>query len=225
MFCEGSAYLPPHSPKTAERLPNSSPGQTPVTFVDYFRSQNLHLFGDDILAAYVKRALCVAASHTLFSGDLTQSAAIWYARHDLEEILDLTFDRSRHWTFPERSVELVTHVARLSGRATGALNLLHVGTAFVVQVGFGALLQQWPSDGGHSPLIAYQASFAAILVLEVLALLWFVAPRGRHRSQRFAAHPIHAIATTLGISPEAALSYAHARQSWRARSSGSRRGS
>lgn len=125
MLCEGPAHVKLQATNVAERVSNSVDGEAPATFIDYFRAQNAHLFGDKTLSEYLKRPLCVAASHTLFSGDLTQSAATWYARYDLEQLLDLKLDRSRHWTFPEWSVELVTHVARLfylpanvSGRPT-----------------------------------------------------------------------------------------------------------
>jgi predicted MFS family arabinose efflux permease len=103
-----------------------------------------------------------------------------------------------------------------SGRATGALNLLHVGMASVVQIGFGVLLHQWPADGGHVPASAYHAALAAVLVLEAAALLWFIARRKHRTLHNLVAHPIHAMAATFCIPPEAALSYAYAQRSWRA---------
>lgn len=112
----------------------------------------------------------------------------------------------------------------VSGRATAALNLLHVGAAFAVQVGFGIMLQLWPAFEGNDPAGVYQAALAGIVVLEASALLWFAMPRQRSTTFRLAAHPVHAMATTLGLSPETALRYAHARQVRCIRCSSFRRG-
>jgi MFS family permease len=45
-----------------------------------------------------------------------------------------------------------------SGRANGALNLLHVTAAFVIQYAIGLGVQQWPAEDGHYPPEAYQAA-------------------------------------------------------------------
>lgn len=83
-----------------------------TSFIDYFRARNRASVRDEHIDAYLERPRCVAASHALYAGHLTQSAATWYVRQDLQEIFDLKLDRMRHWAFPERCVELVTHVAR-----------------------------------------------------------------------------------------------------------------
>lgn len=81
----------------------------------------------------------------------------------------------------------------MAGRANGALNLFHLGWAFIVQYGIGLILAQWPRADGHYPVSAYQAAFTVNVVTQVAALLWFVLPTartlgsalrfgGRHRS-------------------------------------------
>jgi sugar phosphate permease len=64
----------------------------------------------------------------------------------------------------------------LAARANGALNLLHFGWAFVVQYGTGLVVSQWPVQGGHYPVAAYQAAFGISLALQAAALLWFAVP-------------------------------------------------
>ena len=68
----------------------------------------------------------------------------------------------------------------LAGRANGALNLLHIGVAFVVQWGIGAVIDLWPAaaDGKH-PAIAYETAFGLALAAQVLAIAWLVAPVAR----------------------------------------------
>jgi hypothetical protein len=54
------------------------------------------------------------------------------------------------------------------------LGLLHLGAAFAMQAGIGAIVALWPADiDGHAPVIAYQAAFAAIMAIQVAALTWF----------------------------------------------------
>jgi MFS family permease len=87
----------------------------------------------------------------------------------------------------------------MSGRANAALNLLHVGIAFVLQTAIGLVITQWPHSEGAYPAEAHQAAMGALLGLELAALAWFVvvaAPRPKpqpmHRSLRLisAAAPI-----------------------------------
>ena len=85
---------------------------TAASFIGYFRARNRGLFGDQQLTEYLSRPRCVASSHALHAGSLNQSAATWYVREDLQDVLDLRLDRTRFWSFPEPCVELVTHVAR-----------------------------------------------------------------------------------------------------------------
>lgn len=63
----------------------------------------------------------------------------------------------------------------LSGRVNTAINLLVFVAAFSAQWGIGAIINLWPgaADGGYAPP-GYQAAFTMMLVLQLLALLWFV---------------------------------------------------
>lgn len=67
----------------------------------------------------------------------------------------------------------------IAGRANAALNLLHIGAAFLIQAGIGFVVGRWAADaGGHYPAVAYATAFCANLVLQALALGWFLlAPR------------------------------------------------
>jgi MFS family permease len=101
-----------------------------------------------------------------------------------------------------------------SGRANGALNLLHVTAAFAIQYAIGLIVQQWPAENGHYPEEAYQAALGLNLAVQAAAFLWFVRPQRKPALQHLPEHPVHAFATSLGIAPSAALSYARARHAW-----------
>jgi hypothetical protein len=105
-----------------------------------------------------------------------------------------------------------------SGRANGALNLLHIGSAFAVQVTFGLIVDLWPIEAGRHLPMAYQSALGINLALQVAAFLWFVRPKRRAVFARdLSAHPIHALAMTLGVSAAIAIPYLQARQDWRSR--------
>jgi MFS family permease len=73
----------------------------------------------------------------------------------------------------------------LAGRANAALNVFHIGGAFVVQYATGVVLQHWAPQAGHYPEIAYQIAFALNLALQIAALVWFMFPRiGTYSRQR-----------------------------------------
>ena len=61
----------------------------------------------------------------------------------------------------------------ISGRANAALNLLHVGGAFVLQSAAGFIIEQWPEARGTYPAEAHQLAMAVTLVLQLAALAWF----------------------------------------------------
>jgi len=67
----------------------------------------------------------------------------------------------------------------LAGRANGALNVFHLGGAFVLQYSTGLIVQQWTADSGRYPATAYQAAFGVNVALQILALIWFELPRLR----------------------------------------------
>ncbi|MCL4765416.1 MAG: MFS transporter [Hyphomicrobiaceae bacterium] len=105
-----------------------------------------------------------------------------------------------------------------SGRANGALNLLHIGSAFAVQVGIGFIIGLWPVDAGRYPPVAYQTALGINLALQIAAFLWFVRPRQRAVfAKDLSAHPIHALVVTLGVPAAAAVPYLQARQDWHSR--------
>ncbi|OSI68533.1 arabinose ABC transporter permease [Bradyrhizobium canariense] len=77
----------------------------------------------------------------------------------------------------------------LVARANGGLNVLQFGSAFIVQYGTGLILDQWPLQDGHYPLVAYQAAFGANVLMQLAALAWFAVPwlRGRKGKDRASA--------------------------------------
>jgi MFS family permease len=66
--------------------------------------------------------------------------------------------------------------AELAGRANAALNLFHIGGAFVVQYVTGLVVQLWAPTDGHYPEIAYQTAFAFNVGLQIAAGIWFALP-------------------------------------------------
>jgi predicted MFS family arabinose efflux permease len=64
----------------------------------------------------------------------------------------------------------------LAARANGGLNLLHFGWAFFAQYGTGLIVAQWEPHEGRYPVIAYQSAFGFNVVVQILALTWFVFP-------------------------------------------------
>jgi len=62
----------------------------------------------------------------------------------------------------------------LSGRVSTGVNLFVFIAAFSAQWGIGAIINLWPGTaaGGYAPP-GYQAGFAMMLCLQVIALLWF----------------------------------------------------
>lgn len=102
-----------------------------------------------------------------------------------------------------------------SGRANGALNLLHISCAFVVQIGLGFIIDLWPIEAGARTPLAYQTALGINLALQAAAFLWFAWPRGHTvPAKKLVAHPIHALAAAHGITPSAAAPYLHARLTW-----------
>ena len=86
---------------------------------------------------------------------------------------------------------------QMSGRANAALNLLHVGIAFVLQTAIGLVITQWPHSDGAYPAEAHQAALGALLGLEMAAVAWFVAvaePRPKPQPVRRSLRPISAVA-------------------------------
>ena len=72
----------------------------------------------------------------------------------------------------------------LAGRANAALNVFHIGGAFVLQDLIGVIIDYWPVDGTHHPMIAYQTAFALDLGLQLAAWIWFMWPRAQSAAIR-----------------------------------------
>ena len=71
----------------------------------------------------------------------------------------------------------------MAGRANGALNMLHIGAAFLIQAGMGFVVALWPvQDGAHYSADAYIAALALNLVPQGISLAWFLAAPAQHRS-------------------------------------------
>ena len=70
----------------------------------------------------------------------------------------------------------------IAGQANAALNLLHVGSAFLLQSGIGFVIGRWTAVDGRYPSAAYQTAFAIIIALQIAALLWFMRPDGQVRA-------------------------------------------
>ena len=109
-----------------------------------------------------------------------------------------------------------------SGRANGALNLLHVATAFAVQCAIGFVVEQWPPEAGRAPPIAYQTALGLNLIFQLLAFGWFVRPDKQGALSRLPPHPIHVMAARMDLPPITAVSYALARQAWTMRTTHAR---
>jgi small-conductance mechanosensitive channel len=63
---------------------------------------------------------------------------------------------------------------QLTGRVNTALNLMVFVVAFMAQWGMGAVIELWPLTalGGYDPA-GYRVAFGGMLVLQILALIWF----------------------------------------------------
>jgi hypothetical protein len=67
----------------------------------------------------------------------------------------------------------------ISGRANAALNLLHVGAAFVLQSAAGLIIEQWPEARGTCPAEAHQLAMSAAVVMQLAAFAWLALPPRR----------------------------------------------
>lgn len=63
--------------------------------------------------------------------------------------------------------------SEVAGQANAALNLFHIGGAFVLQYAIGLVVNVWSSTNAHYPSAAYQTAFGIILCLQIAALAWF----------------------------------------------------
>jgi MFS family permease len=70
----------------------------------------------------------------------------------------------------------------LAGRANAALNVFHIGGAFLVQELVGIVIDHWPIEGTRHPMIAYQVAFGVVLAFQLTAWIWFMWPRAQGAS-------------------------------------------
>ena len=75
----------------------------------------------------------------------------------------------------------------MSGRANAALNILHLGGAFALQYLTGVIVSRWPPVSGHPPAEAYETAFGLSVVVQLLALLWFLCSARWATIPRFSA--------------------------------------
>lgn len=75
----------------------------------------------------------------------------------------------------------------MSARANAALNILHLGGAFLFQYMTGLIVSLWPPEAGHPPAEAYATALALGVVLQIAALLWFLVAAQGARTPVFRA--------------------------------------
>ena len=101
-----------------------------------------------------------------------------------------------------------------SGRANGALNVLQVGAAFVVQALFGAIVWLWEPEAGRYPAEAYRTALVFFIALQLIALSWFaVAPK----------HALPGTAVRGASSRSSRIDYHQAARLWIGELAGTRR--
>ncbi len=80
------------------------------------------------------------------------------------------FGTSGVLTYASLVREFPTHLA---GRVSTGLTLAIFAGAFVVQYGFGLLLNAWPHDTGSYAVVAHRASWAIALLVQLAAGVWY----------------------------------------------------
>jgi MFS family permease len=103
----------------------------------------------------------------------------------------------------------------ISGRANAALNILHVGGAFVVQAATGFTIALWPQASGTYPAEAHQTAMAAVLGLQVAAFAWFALPSPRQPVSAMEGLARRLLTTGRAQAPVAPLPRALASPVWR----------
>jgi predicted MFS family arabinose efflux permease len=82
----------------------------------------------------------------------------------------------------------------LAGRANAALNVFHIGGAFLVQELVGIVIDYWSIEGSRHPMIAYQVAFGVVLAFQLAAWIWFMWPRTQAASSpRLRRHSMEAM--------------------------------
>jgi MFS family permease len=102
----------------------------------------------------------------------------------------------------------------MSGRANAALNLLHVGGAFLLQSATGLIIEQWPEAGGTYPAEAHQLAMAAALALQLVALAWFASSPRRLPAPAMARAASRSLSVTNFWPTTATTPYPRAALAW-----------
>jgi len=84
----------------------------------------------------------------------------------------------------------------------------------LLQYAIGLVLQQWTSQDGHYPAIAYQVAFGLTLGLQVAALAWLELPRVRTLGSMLAAGHLRSISGRHEEDLVSGTSYQHALRVW-----------
>jgi MFS family permease len=61
----------------------------------------------------------------------------------------------------------------IAAQANAALNVFHIGGAFLLQEVMGWIIDRWPEHGGHYPPLAYKSALGLIVILQIVAIIWF----------------------------------------------------
>ena len=77
---------------------------------------------------------------------------------------------------------------RFIGRVNTTFTLVIFLLIFVFQIGIGRVLGHWPASEGHYPLVAHQTVWIGLVVLQLLAAIWYFLP-GQHPDSRKHAIP------------------------------------
>jgi MFS family permease len=80
--------------------------------------------------------------------------------------------------------------SELTGRANGALNVLHFGWAFLAQYATGLILEQWSTEDGHKSILAYQVAFGLNVALQIAAIVWLALPWLRYFTWWIGSFPL-----------------------------------
>ena len=102
----------------------------------------------------------------------------------------------------------------MSGRANAALNLLHVGGAFLLQSATGFIIEQWAKARGTYPAEAHQLAMAATLALQLVALVWFASPPRRMPASAMARAASRSVRVVRSWAATATTPYATAALAW-----------
>jgi predicted MFS family arabinose efflux permease len=62
------------------------------------------------------------------------------------------------------------------GRAHSTLTLVLFILIFGLQVGIGAMLSRWPTQGGHYPVAAHLGVWGALIAMQIASAIWYVLP-------------------------------------------------